>query len=61
MKRFYKSEVAEMAGVSCRTLQRWMAANREELLKRGYDPKAKFLHPRALDYVCREYGVDIEQ
>ena len=60
MKRYYKSEVAQMAGVSARTLQRWMNAHRDNLLQLGYDPHAKFLHPRALDYVCREYGVDLE-
>ena len=59
-KMFYKSEVARLAGVSTRTLQRWMAAHRDKLLELGYDPKAKFLHPRALMYVCEEYCIDLD-
>lgn len=60
MKSYYKSEIAQLAGVSKRTLQRWMAAHRDELLKRGFNVHAKFVAPRALQYIAEEYCIELE-
>jgi len=35
MRTYYKNEIAAMAGVSPKTLQRWMARNREKLISLG--------------------------
>lgn len=61
MKRYYKSEIAQMAGVSLRTLQRWMVAHREELVKRGFGVHDKFVSPRALKYIVEEYCVSLDE
>lgn len=60
MKSYYKSEIAQLAGVSMRTFQRWMAAHRTELLERGFSIHAKFVAPRALKYIAEEYCIDLE-
>ena len=60
MKCYYKSEIAQMAGVSIRTLQRWMAAHRDELLKRGFSVRGKFVTPLAMQYIAQQYCIDIE-
>ena len=60
MKCFYKNEIADMAGVSPRTFQRWLKRHREQLAALGCQPRAKFLSPRALEYVCREYCIKID-
>lgn len=60
MKSYYKSEIAQLAGVSKRTLQRWMAAHRDELLQRGFNVHGKLVCPQALHYIAQEYGIDVE-
>lgn len=60
MKSYYKSEIAQLAGVSKRTLQRWMAAHRDELLQRGFNVHGKLVCPQALHYIAQEYGIEIE-
>jgi len=60
MKLYYKNEVAQLAGVSVRTLERWMARNRQKLLSLGYRQMDKFVHPKALEWMCQEYCIDME-
>ena len=60
MKMYYKSEVAQLAGVSRRTFQRWMALHRQELEERGCNIYSKFVHPKAFEYICQEYCIDID-
>ncbi|MBQ0020667.1 MAG: hypothetical protein KBT39_09130 [Bacteroidales bacterium] len=55
MKRIYKSDVAEMAGVSYKTFQRWMAQHRTALQERGVTPQCKFITPLAMEYIRHEY------
>jgi hypothetical protein len=58
MKSAYKYELAEAAGVSCSTLRRWLAENRLELSRLGAKPRQQLLPPKAVDWICREYGID---
>jgi len=59
MKFYYKSEVAEKAGVSPRTLMRYINRNLDQLIPLGYRPQDKFIHPKALEWICREYCIDL--
>ena len=59
MKSAYKNELAEAAGVSYTTFYRWLAGKRETLAKFGVTPSAKMLPPKAVDWICREYGIDL--
>ncbi len=60
MKSLYKYELADMAGVSLRTLQRWMARNREQLILHGCHPHDHLVRPRAIRFIAEEYGIDVE-
>lgn len=59
MKAMYKNELAEAAGVSRRTFQRWLKENRSRLSCFGVKPTSHMLPPRAVEWVCREYGIDL--
>jgi hypothetical protein len=58
MKSAYKYELAAAAGVSDRTFRRWLSAHRGELLNLGVKTTDKLLPPRAVEWICREYGID---
>ena len=58
MKRTYKYELADAAGVSRTTFWRWMKENEEPLLQLGVKPTTKLLPPKAVEWICREYGID---
>ena len=60
MKPLYTYELANLAGVSKRTLQRWMLRHRPALLELGYRPHDKYIAPRALAYLCREFCIEID-
>jgi len=59
MKFYYKSEVARAAGVSTRTLIRYINRNLDQLLPLGYCPGDKFIHPKALQWICDEYCIEM--
>ena len=59
MKTAYKFELAEAAGVSYRTFQRWLAEKKAELARLGARPRQQLLPPRAVEWICREYGIDL--
>ena len=59
MKSAYKYELASAAGVSYRTFQRWMGANSEQLQRLGVSPRKQLLPPRAVEWICGQYGIDL--
>ena len=61
MKSYYKSELAMMAGVSVPTFQRWMRRHVEKLESMGVSHKAKLLPPKAVKFVCEEFGITIDE
>jgi len=58
MKSAYKYELANAAGVSYSTFQRWLGDNRCQLARFGVKRNSKMLPPRAVEWVCRQYGID---
>ena len=58
MKSAYKSELADTAGVSYTTFYRWLRENQQHLAHLGVKPASKMLPPRAVEWVCRQYGID---
>jgi len=58
-KAMYKSELAEMAGVSSRTFRRWLQRHRGALEAMGVSPKTQLLPPVAVKYVCEMFCIDI--
>ena len=59
MKSVYKNELAEAAGVSYTTFYRWLAGNRMMLASSEVKPSTKMLPQRAVEWICREYSVDL--
>ena len=60
MKRSYsKSELATLADVSYSTFYRYLKSRRKQLSKLGSKLKSKTLRGKALDYVCRDYGITL--
>lgn len=59
MKSVYKYELANAAGVSDRTFRRWLKENEGHLVQLGVKPSGKLLPPRAVEWICREYGIDL--
>ena len=58
MKSAYKNELADAAGVSMRTFQRWLKQNKNKLTELGASPRQQLLPPKAVEWICREYGID---
>ena len=58
MKSAYKYMLAEAAGVSYRTFQRWLSQNRDKLAELGAKPRSRILPPGAVEWVCSQYGID---
>ena len=59
MKAMYKNELANAAGVSCNTFRRWLSGKRSKLAELGARSRSQLLPPRAVAWVCREYGIDL--
>ena len=58
MRAAYKYELADAAGVSRTTFWRWLRDNQEHLTVFGVKPGSKVLPPKAVKWVCDEYGID---
>ena len=59
MKSAYKSELADAAGVSYTTFYRWLKQQMPHLAQMGVSPRKQLLPPKAVDWICREYGIDL--
>ena len=54
-----KAQLADAAGVSVKTLQRWLSHHSDELAMLGVRPRDKVLPPVAVRYVAEQYGIDL--
>ena len=59
MKSMSKAQLADAAGVSMKTLQRWLSRHSDELAILGVRPRDKVLPPVAVRYVAEQYGIDL--
>ena len=59
MKSMTKAQLADAAGVSMKTLQRWLSRHSDELAMLGIRPRDKVLPPVAVRYVAEQYGIDL--
>ena len=58
---YSKSELATLADVSYSTFYRYLKSRRKQLSKFGSKLKSKTLRGKALDYVCRDYGITLPE
>ena len=59
MKAMSKSELAQAAGISVRTLSRWMKSYEQELQTMGMTPKMKVLPPRIVIFLAETFCIDV--
>ena len=59
MKSAYKSELATAAGVSYTTFYRWLKQQMPHLAGLGVRPRQQMLPPKAVEWICKEYGIDL--
>ena len=59
MKKLSKTELANAAGVSEKTVQRWCRKHKNVLNRLFTPPKAKKLHPLAVRFLCNYYCIDL--
>ncbi len=60
MKAMSKQQLAERAGVSMNTLNKWMKPFQQELEQLGLQPNARMLPPSALLFLAEKYCIDIK-
>ncbi len=59
MKAMTKQQLAESAGVSVRTLNRWCKPYRQELEEMGLLPMARVLPPHIVKYLSEKFCIDV--
>jgi len=59
-KSMTHTQLADCAGVSRRTLYNWLRPLEKKLYKLGVRPKAKLLTPKAVQYICEVYSIDVD-
>ena len=60
MRAMTKSELAERAGVSVNTLNRWCKPFRQELEAMGLRPNARVLPPNVVMFLAEKYCIDVK-
>ena len=58
MKSMTRKELAQLAGVSERTLRRWLHSNHNQLIAAGYQASQRKLPPRVVKYLMEFYGIE---
>lgn len=61
MKAMFKNELARAAGVSLNTLRRWLITRQSVFDKMGISRTQRLLPPKAVKYICHEYGINPEE
>ncbi len=56
----YKSELAKCAGISKRTMSRYIKLQQPALTKIGVTPKTQLLPPRAVKLLCHALDIEID-
>lgn len=58
MQAMYKSDLAARAGVSTRTLQRWLDPLKGELKALGVTEKTRLLNASAVRLICERFAIE---
>jgi len=60
MKAMSKQQLADAAGVSTKTLNRWCQPYRDELARMGMLPQMRVLPPHIVKFLTDKFCIDIE-
>ena len=55
-----KSQIAECAGVTVKTLMNWCEPFKQELEDMGMQPNAKVLPPHIVKFICKQFDIDVK-
>ncbi len=59
MKAMSKQQLADRAGVSLKTLNRWLQPYRDELAAMGYNPSMRVLPPRIVKFIIDTLCIEL--
>lgn len=54
-----RKELAQAAGVSVKTINRWLASVEKELRERGYTKCTRVLNPSITQFVCNHFNIEL--
>jgi len=60
MKAMSKSELAQCAGVTTKTLMSWCEPHRKELAQMGLKPCMRVLPPHIVKWIADKFCIDLE-
>ena len=58
LRAMTRQELAQLAGVSERTLRRWIQRSHQQLIASGYQPSQRKLTPRVVRLLMDFYGIE---
>ena len=61
MKAMSKQQLANKAGVSLNTMNKWCKPFEKELLNLGMIPKARVLPPVVVKYIAEKFCIDLNE
>lgn len=59
-KAMTHTQLVDCAGVSRRTLYKWLHPYEDKLRKLGVQPNAKVIPPKAVRFICETFTIDID-
>lgn len=59
MKAMSKQQLADRAGVSLKTLNRWLQPYRDIMVANGYDPSMRVLPPHLVKFIVDKFCIDV--
>lgn len=59
-KAMIHTQSADCAGVSRRTLYKWLHPYKDKLRMLGVQPNAKVISPKAVRFICETFTIDID-
>ena len=60
LRAMTRQELAQLAGVSERTLRRWIQRSHNQLIASGYQPSQRKLSPRVVRLLMDFYGIEMQ-
>ncbi len=60
LRAMTRQELAQLAGVSERTLRRWIQRSHNQLIAAGYQPSQRKLSPRVVRLLMDFYGIEMQ-
>ena len=60
MKAMGKSELAQCAGVTTKTLMSWCEPYRKEMARMGLKPGMRVLSPHIVRFITEKFCIDVE-